>query len=237
VKRRVPPHYQIIILNRLNTDIVVDNITKDMKIEETADLFVYQNSKGEVIGVWFYEATERPQFVQLIRRLIDELNKDNVVADIGNVQRTQSTSTSQSTQATNSTPSPQPTQVKQMAQSAHLPESISARQPNSTLSSDLSATLPTESNKGDSGDSAKQNVLSHLNLKPEPQQGGLHVSGTNAPNDPFATPMKMMPNFSSMSPLSVFIGGPQMNSNFTTPQTQLPPPPFFRITYSYRLHI
>jgi len=114
-------------------------------------------------------------------RLIDELNKDNVVADIGNVQRTQSTSTSQSTQATNSTPSPQPTQVKQMAQSAHLPESISARQPNSTLSSDLSATLPTESNKGDSGDSAKQNVLSHLNLKPEPQQGGLHVSGTNAP--------------------------------------------------------
>jgi len=66
--RRVPPHYQIIILNRLNTDIVVDNITKDMKIEETADLFVYQNSKGEVIGVWFYEATERPQFVQLIRR-------------------------------------------------------------------------------------------------------------------------------------------------------------------------
>jgi hypothetical protein len=66
--RKVPPHYQIIIFNRLNTDTVVENITKDMRIEETTDLFVYQSARGEVVGVWFYETTERPQFVSLIKK-------------------------------------------------------------------------------------------------------------------------------------------------------------------------
>ncbi|KAJ1639380.1 hypothetical protein T492DRAFT_937972 [Pavlovales sp. CCMP2436] len=71
VERAAEPRYQLLILNRLSTSNLVENITSDFSIEVTEEFLLYKNDEGEVLGLWFYNAADRESVARLIGGLVE----------------------------------------------------------------------------------------------------------------------------------------------------------------------
>ncbi|KAK7853380.1 mrna-decapping enzyme-like protein [Quercus suber] len=58
VKRNTQPRFQFIVMNRRNTDNLVENLLGDFEYEVQAPYLLYRNASQEVNGIWFYNARE-----------------------------------------------------------------------------------------------------------------------------------------------------------------------------------
>ncbi|CAN8311784.1 unnamed protein product [Cochlearia groenlandica] len=77
VKRRTQPRFQFIVMNRRNTDNLVENLLGDFEYEVQGPYLLYRNASQEVNGIWFYNKRECEEVASLFSRLLSAYSKVN----------------------------------------------------------------------------------------------------------------------------------------------------------------
>ncbi|KAH9605505.1 hypothetical protein KSS87_004674 [Heliosperma pusillum] len=75
VKRKIQPRFQFIVMNRRNTENLVENILGDFEFEIQVPYLLYRNAAQEVNGIWFYNARECEEVSTLFGRIINAYSK------------------------------------------------------------------------------------------------------------------------------------------------------------------
>ncbi|XP_048234141.1 mRNA-decapping enzyme-like protein [Ricinus communis] len=75
VKRNTQPRFQFIVMNRRNTDNLVENLLGDFEYEVQVPYLLYRNGAQEVNGIWFYNARECEEVANLFSRIINAYSK------------------------------------------------------------------------------------------------------------------------------------------------------------------
>jgi len=77
VERDIPPQYQLIVLNRLNTVNMVEDITHTCEIQKATEPYYlfFCNDAGITFGIWFYDDSERVVIANSINNLIESNKK------------------------------------------------------------------------------------------------------------------------------------------------------------------
>ncbi|KAJ8767766.1 hypothetical protein K2173_020706 [Erythroxylum novogranatense] len=75
VKRNTQPRFQFIVMNRRNTDNLVENILGDFEFEVQVPYLLYRNANQEVNGIWFYNARECEEVANLFNRILNAYSK------------------------------------------------------------------------------------------------------------------------------------------------------------------
>ncbi|CAN8295001.1 unnamed protein product [Cochlearia groenlandica] len=77
VKRSTQPRFQFIVMNRRNTDNLVENLLGDFEYEVQGPYLLYRNASQEVNGIWFYNKRECEEVASLFKRLLNAYSKVN----------------------------------------------------------------------------------------------------------------------------------------------------------------
>lgn len=75
VKRNTQPRFQFIVMNRRNTDNLVENLLEDFEYEVQVPYLLYRNAAQEVNGIWFYNARECEEVANLFNRILNAYSK------------------------------------------------------------------------------------------------------------------------------------------------------------------
>lgn len=75
VKRNTQPRFQFIVMNRLNTDNLVEDLLGNFEYEIQLPYLLYRNAAREVNGVWFYNARECEEVGKLFSRILGAFSK------------------------------------------------------------------------------------------------------------------------------------------------------------------
>ncbi|KGN48282.1 mRNA-decapping enzyme-like protein [Cucumis sativus] len=75
VKRNAQPRFQFIVMNRRNTDNLVENLLGDFEYEVQAPYLLYRNAAQEVNGIWFYNPRECEDVANLFSRILNAFSK------------------------------------------------------------------------------------------------------------------------------------------------------------------
>ncbi|CAL1367239.1 unnamed protein product [Linum trigynum] len=75
VKRNAQPRFQFIVMNRRNTDNLVENLLGDFEFEIQVPFLLYQNASQEVNGIWFYNSQECEEVASLFSRILSAYAK------------------------------------------------------------------------------------------------------------------------------------------------------------------
>ncbi|GER36539.1 mRNA-decapping enzyme-like protein [Striga asiatica] len=75
VKRSTQPRFQFIVMNRRNTDNLVENLLGDFEYEVQVPYLLYRNASQEVNGIWFYNARECEEVANLFSRILNAYSK------------------------------------------------------------------------------------------------------------------------------------------------------------------
>ncbi|KAK4492277.1 hypothetical protein RD792_003080 [Penstemon davidsonii] len=75
VKRNTQPRFQFIVMNRRNTDNLVENLLGDFEYEVQVPYLLYRNASQEVNGIWFYNARECEEVANLFSRILGAYSK------------------------------------------------------------------------------------------------------------------------------------------------------------------
>jgi len=75
VERRTDPQFQFWVMNRLNTNNVVEDITKGFQMQVSEPYLLYRNKFGEINGIWFYNPSEGENIVSIIQKLEKSSNR------------------------------------------------------------------------------------------------------------------------------------------------------------------
>ncbi|KAK9122835.1 hypothetical protein Sjap_012437 [Stephania japonica] len=75
VKRNTQPRFQFIVMNRRNTDNLVENILGDFEYEVQVPYLLYRNAAQEVNGIWFYNPRECEEVGNLFTRILNAYSK------------------------------------------------------------------------------------------------------------------------------------------------------------------
>ncbi|KAH9659757.1 mRNA-decapping enzyme-like protein [Citrus sinensis] len=73
VKRNTQPRFQFVVMNRRNTDNLVENLLGDFEFEVQVPYLLYRNASQEVNGIWFYNARECEEVANLFSSEFEEL--------------------------------------------------------------------------------------------------------------------------------------------------------------------
>ncbi|XP_021892529.1 mRNA-decapping enzyme-like protein [Carica papaya] len=71
VKRNSQPRFQFIVMNRRNTDNLVEDLLGDFEYEVQVPYLLYRNAAQEVNGIWFYHAHECEDVANLFSRILN----------------------------------------------------------------------------------------------------------------------------------------------------------------------
>lgn len=71
--RNGDPRYSIIVLNRLNTENLVEPVDEGIDIQLQEPFLLYRNSRSEIHGIWFYDRDECVRIAKTIERLVKEV--------------------------------------------------------------------------------------------------------------------------------------------------------------------
>lgn len=74
VKRNSQPRFQFIVMNRRNTDNLVENLL-DFEYELKKPYLLYRNAAQEVNGIWFYNPDECEEVANLFNRILSAYPK------------------------------------------------------------------------------------------------------------------------------------------------------------------
>ena len=69
VKRKESPRFKFVILNKKGADNFWEDVGAGFNCELQAPYVLYRNGKGEVIGIWFYEADEGKKFADIFQKI------------------------------------------------------------------------------------------------------------------------------------------------------------------------
>ncbi|CAL0332145.1 unnamed protein product [Lupinus luteus] len=75
VKRNIQPRFQFIVMNRRNTENLVENLLGDFEYEVQVPYLLYRNAAQEVNGIWFYNARECEEVANLFSRILNAYAK------------------------------------------------------------------------------------------------------------------------------------------------------------------
>ncbi|XP_028808278.1 mRNA-decapping enzyme-like protein isoform X2 [Neltuma alba] len=75
VKRNTQPRFQFIVMNRRNTENLVENLLGDFEYEVQIPYLLYRNATQEVNGIWFYNARECEEVANLFNRILNAYSK------------------------------------------------------------------------------------------------------------------------------------------------------------------
>ncbi|XAR64735.1 hypothetical protein NMG60_11008538 [Bertholletia excelsa] len=75
VKRNTQPRFQFIVMNRRNTDNLVENLLGDFEYEVQKPYLLYRNAAQEVNGIWFYNSRECDEVANLFSRILSAYSK------------------------------------------------------------------------------------------------------------------------------------------------------------------
>ncbi|XP_057971046.1 mRNA-decapping enzyme-like protein [Malania oleifera] len=75
VKRNTQPRFQFIVMNRRNTDNLVENLLGDFEYEIQVPYLLYRNAAQEVNGIWFYNSRECEDIANLFTRILNAYSK------------------------------------------------------------------------------------------------------------------------------------------------------------------
>nr|XP_009593087.1 mRNA-decapping enzyme-like protein [Nicotiana tomentosiformis] len=75
VKRSAQPRFQFIVMNRRNTDNLVEDLLGDFEFEVQVPYLLYRNSSQEVNGIWFYNSRECEEVANLFNRILSAYSK------------------------------------------------------------------------------------------------------------------------------------------------------------------
>ncbi|XP_039048532.1 mRNA-decapping enzyme-like protein isoform X2 [Hibiscus syriacus] len=75
VKRNTQPRFQFIVMNRRNTDNLVENLLGDFEYEVQDKYLLYRNASQEINGIWFYDAGELEEVANLFSRILTAYSK------------------------------------------------------------------------------------------------------------------------------------------------------------------
>ncbi|KAJ4978943.1 hypothetical protein NE237_009723 [Protea cynaroides] len=75
VKRNTQPRFQFIVMNRRNTDNLVENLLGDFEYEVQVPYLLYRNAAQEVNGIWFYNSRECEDVGNLFSRILNAYSK------------------------------------------------------------------------------------------------------------------------------------------------------------------
>lgn len=71
------PLHSIMIMNRLNTNNLIEPIVKEFEYQLQAPFLLYRNSKGKIFGIWFYNREECVNITIILESLMDGLKEKN----------------------------------------------------------------------------------------------------------------------------------------------------------------
>ncbi|CAN6302877.1 unnamed protein product [Urochloa humidicola] len=69
VKRNTQPRFQMVIMNRLNTENLVQDLLTDFEADVQVPYVMYRNAADEVLGIWFYNPQECEEVAHLFSRI------------------------------------------------------------------------------------------------------------------------------------------------------------------------
>ncbi|KAJ8754785.1 hypothetical protein K2173_012174 [Erythroxylum novogranatense] len=75
VKRNTQPRFQFIVMNRRNTENLVENLLGDFEYEVQVPYLLYRNAAQEVNGIWFYNTRECEEVANLFSRILNAYSK------------------------------------------------------------------------------------------------------------------------------------------------------------------
>lgn len=71
VRRNAKPFFQFWVMNRLNTNDMVEDLGPDFQLQIAEPYLLYRNNKGEVNGIWFYNPDERSRISAKFQQIIE----------------------------------------------------------------------------------------------------------------------------------------------------------------------
>ena len=113
VQRDSAPQHQFVVLNRLSSENLVENINEDFQMELTEQFLLYRNALQEINGIWFYSATERAAMAELLQNLSPSAADSAQPAADSAQPAADSSSMAQPTLATTATPAVEPAAMVQ----------------------------------------------------------------------------------------------------------------------------
>ncbi|XP_042411080.1 mRNA-decapping enzyme-like protein isoform X2 [Zingiber officinale] len=75
VKRNTQPRFQFIVMNRRNTDNLVEDLLGDFEYEVQVPYLLYRNAAQEVNGIWFYNSPDCEAIANLFSRILNAYSK------------------------------------------------------------------------------------------------------------------------------------------------------------------
>ncbi|XP_078439539.1 decapping 1 [Wolffia australiana] len=75
VKRNSQPRFQFIVMNRRNTENLIEDILGDFEFEVQVPYLLYRNAAQEVNGIWFYNSQECEAVANLFNRILGAFSK------------------------------------------------------------------------------------------------------------------------------------------------------------------
>ncbi|KAK1323775.1 mRNA-decapping enzyme-like protein [Acorus calamus] len=75
VKRNTQPRFQFIVMNRRNTDNLVEDLLGDFEFELQVPYLLYRNAAQEVNGIWFYNSQDCEAVAALFSRILHAFSK------------------------------------------------------------------------------------------------------------------------------------------------------------------
>uniref|UniRef100_A0A1D1ZLL0 mRNA-decapping enzyme-like protein n=1 Tax=Anthurium amnicola TaxID=1678845 RepID=A0A1D1ZLL0_9ARAE len=75
VKRNTQPRFQFIVMNRRNTENLIEDLLGDFEYEVQVPYLLYRNAAQEVNGIWFYNSHECETVANLFSRILNAFSK------------------------------------------------------------------------------------------------------------------------------------------------------------------
>lgn len=75
VKRNTQPRFQFVVMNRRNTENLVEDLLGDFEFEIQVPYLLYRNAAQEVNGIWFYNSRECEEVGNLFSRILSAYSK------------------------------------------------------------------------------------------------------------------------------------------------------------------
>lgn len=75
VKRNTQPRFQFVVMNRRNTENLVENLLGDFEFELQVPYLLYRNASQEVNGIWFFNPQECEDVANLFTRILNAYAK------------------------------------------------------------------------------------------------------------------------------------------------------------------
>lgn len=76
-RRSGPPNHSLLVMNRLNTDNLIEPVTTGLELQLQEPFLLYRNAHRRIFGLWFYDRDECARIAAKIESLVRESEPDS----------------------------------------------------------------------------------------------------------------------------------------------------------------